>query len=49
MNKKIKMEVKINKYKIKTTEMLQKTVEVEDNNKEDTMYKVMKMYKIQKL
>ena len=45
MNKKIKIEVKMNKYKIKIIETLQKTVKVEENNKEDTMYKVMKMYK----
>lgn len=35
----------MNKYKIKIIETLQKTVKVEENNKEDTMYKVMKMYK----
>ena len=45
MNKKIKMELKMNKYKIKITETLQKTVKMEENNKEDTMYKVTKIYK----
>lgn len=45
MNKKIKMELKMNKYKIKITETLQKTVKMEENNKEDTMYKITKIYK----
>ena len=45
MNKKIKMELKMNKYKIKITDTLQKTVKMEENNKEDTMYKVTKIYK----
>jgi hypothetical protein len=45
MNKKIKMELKMNKYKIKITETLQKKVEMEEHNKEDTMYKVTKIYK----
>ena len=33
------------KYKVEITETLQKTVEVEADNKEDAMHKVMKMYK----
>ena len=37
------------KYKVEITETLQKIVEVEADNKEDAMHKVMKMYKIQKL
>lgn len=34
-----------NKYKIEITETLQKIVELEADNKEDAMHKVMKMYK----
>ena len=37
------------KYKVEITETLQEIVEVEADNKEDAMHKVMKMYKIQKL
>ena len=33
------------KFKVEITETLQKTVEVEADNKEDAMHKVMKMYK----
>lgn len=33
------------KYKVEITESLQKTIEVEADNKEDALYKVMKMYK----
>ena len=36
---------KMNKYKVEITETLQKTIEVEADNKEDAMHKVMKMYK----
>ena len=35
----------MNKQKIKITETLQKKVEMEEHNKEDTMYKVTKIYK----
>nr|MBP3681602.1 DpnD/PcfM family protein [Clostridia bacterium] len=35
----------MNKYKVEITETLQKTIEVEADNKEDAMHKVMKMYK----
>ena len=35
----------MNKYKIKITETLQKTVKMEENNKEDTMYIITKIYK----
>ena len=35
----------MDKYKVEITETLQKTVEVEADNKEDAMQKVMKMYK----
>ena len=35
----------MNKYKIEITEILQKTVEVEADNKEDALHKIMKMYK----
>lgn len=40
-----KIEVKMNKYKVEITETLQKTIEVEADNKEDALHKVMKMYK----
>lgn len=33
------------KYKVEITETLQKTVEVEANNKEEALNKVMKIYK----
>jgi len=33
------------KFNIEITETLQKTIEVEADNKEDAMHKVMKMYK----
>ena len=33
------------KFKLEITETLQKTVEVEADNKEDAMHKAMKMYK----
>lgn len=33
------------KYKVEIIETLQKTVEVEADNKEDALHKVMKMYK----
>lgn len=33
------------KYKVEITETLQKTIEVEADNKEDALHKVMKMYK----
>ena len=33
------------KFKIEITETLQKTIEVESNNKEEAVHKVMKMYK----
>ena len=32
-------------YKIEITETLQKTIEVETNNTEDALHKVMEMYK----
>ena len=35
----------MSKFNIEITETLQKTVEVEADNKEDAMHKVMKMYK----
>lgn len=35
----------MDKYKVEITETLQKTVEVEADNKEDALHKVMKMYK----
>ena len=37
--------IKMNKYKVEITETLQKIIEVEADNKEDAMHKVMKMYK----
>lgn len=40
-----KIEVKMNKYKVEITETLQKTIEVEADNKEDALHKLMKMYK----
>ena len=35
----------MDKYKVEITETLQKTVEVEADNKEEALHKVMKMYK----
>ncbi len=35
----------MDKYKVEITETLQKTVEVEEDNKEEALHKVMKMYK----
>lgn len=35
----------MNKYKVEITETLQKTIEVEADNKEDALHKLMKMYK----
>ena len=35
----------MDRYKVEITETLQKTVEVEANNKEEALDKVMKMYK----
>lgn len=35
----------MNKYKVEITETLQKTIEVEADNTEDAIRKVMKMYK----
>ena len=36
---------KMKKFKVEITETLQKTVEVEADNKEEAVHKVMKMYK----
>ena len=37
--------MKMNKYNIEITEILQKTIEIKAENKEDALHRAMKMYK----